>query len=116
MIYVSRIIFEAHLYMVVIVLSSYVFEKMFGFKLLIDNFNWKKSDYQAAGSSDVLSLLYFVVSLIVLLYNVYGRKSAPADYAFWKWLIIIIPLTVLFRVWYNKNQGRDPTKKNSHHD
>lgn len=114
--YVVMIIIEAHLYMIVILLVSYILEKMFKIRLLIDSFRWKKSDYLAGGAADFYSLLYFLFSLLFLLFDLYVRKTVSENYTFWKWLIIMIPLTILFRICYFKFQGRDPTKKGFHTD
>lgn len=85
-------------------------------KLLLHDFTWKKSEYMAKGSADLLASLYFIVSLLVLLYNVYIKNNAPENYAFWKWLIIMLPLTIIFRIIYYKFTGKDFSKKGFHHD
>jgi len=110
------LIIEAHIYMLVITLISYILERIFKLKLLIHDFKWKKSDSMARGSANILALLYFLISLFVLIYNVYWKKTVSESYTFWKWLIIMIPLTILFRICYYKFQGRDPTKKGFHTD
>lgn len=114
--YILFLILEAHLYIVCIILASYVIEKITNLKLLIDDFKWEKSEYMAKGSAGLFSTLYFLISLAVLLFHVHGKKDAPEDYAFWKWLIIMIPLTVIFRILYYKFQAKDPNKEGVHYD
>ena len=116
--YVLYIILKAHIYMIYIVVSSFVLEEItrHRLKLLIYNFKWKKSKEMARGTADFLSSLYFIFSLIFLLYDVYIKKNAPEDYNFWKWLVIMIPLTILFNLLYYKFQAKDPTKKGFHID
>lgn len=109
--YILSLILEAHLYIVCIILASYIIEKTTNLKLLIDSFKWKKSDYMAKGGADFYAFLYFVISLMVLLYHVYSKKDAPEDYAFWKWLIIMLPLTILLRILYYNCQQKIHLKK-----
>lgn len=110
------IILEAHIYMILVVLFSFIVERLFGFKLLIDDFTWKKSDRMALASANIAAIFYFIISLGTLVYNVYARGNAPEDYSFWQWLLIVLPLTVLVRMAYYRLQARDPSKKGMHHD
>ena len=114
--FILLIIIEAHLYMLCTILASYVVERITGLKLLIEHFKWKKSNDMARGSAGLHSILYFMFSLGVMIYHVYIRESASVEYTFWKWLAIMLPLTVLFGFQYYRLQGRDPSKKGEHYD
>jgi hypothetical protein len=114
--YVLFLIIEAHLYIICIVLVSYILEKVTNLKLLVDNFRWEKSDYMAKGAAGFQSTLYFLASMCVLLYHVYIKGDAPEEFAFWKWLIIMAPLTILFRVLQYQFQVKDPTREGIHYD
>jgi len=114
--YVLKIILDTHLLMLLIVLISYIIEKITWFKLLIFDFTWKKSEYMATGSANLISIMYFILSLIVLLFNVYILRNSPEDYRFWKWLIIMFPLSIIVRFLYYHLQAKDKTKKGFHID
>lgn len=116
--YVIWVIIRSHVYILFIFLGSCIFEILTKrkLKLILDDLTWKKSKEMASGSADVFASLYFVISLLVLLYNVYIKHNAPTDYRFWKWLVIMVPLTVIFRKLYYKLQAKDPKKKGVHYD
>ena len=114
MTYVLIIIVKTHCYLLLLLVLSALIEYSTRFKLLVRMFLWKKNEYAAGGASDFHAVLYFIFSLMVLLYNVYIKKNAPADYSLWKWLIIMIPLTIIFHRLYDKFQGKKSNQnKNS---
>ena len=113
--YIFLILLKTHLYLICIVLGAYALEKVTSLDLFFWQFKKKKSKYMAEGSANLSSILYFLFSLFLLLYHVYYKKDAPEDYAFWKWLVIILPLAVLLRYLYFKHTARDPTKEGVHY-
>ena len=114
--YLISLVVKTHFYLLVIVLVSFVVERLTNLKLLIHDFNWKKSDFMAGGSADLLSVIYFLIGLGVLLYDAYYKGNAPESFRFWHWLVIMLPLTVLVRFAYYHLQARDPKKKGFHLD
>ncbi len=112
MVYVFKLMVRAHVYLVVIVLVSFIIERVTGLFLLVTAFSEKKRNRsQAEGNTGLHTILYFIYLLLFTIYNVYFVKNAPAEYAFWKWLLLSVPLTVTFGIVYHKYQGREPEFK-----
>jgi len=106
--YILIEILQGHLVIAVVVLISYVIELLTPIKLLIWMFKMPKNDDMAQGAANFHAFLYFIVCLGTLLYDRYTLDVLPPGYSFWKWLIIIVPLTVIFRMVYYKLTSIDP--------
>ena len=112
--YVFKLMIRAHIYLILIILISYVVERITGLILLVKAFSQEKKDKeQAVGVTDLFTFLYSIYLLFFLVYDVYIAKNAKEGFAFWKWLIVVIPLTILFWKFYHKYQGREPGIKDS---
>jgi hypothetical protein len=109
-IYILGILLKSHLLLIIIVLISQVIEKNTKWKLLIYEFKYPKNIKSARGSADFHSIIYFVFCLCVLLFSLYNNENIPDSYAFWKWLLIVIPLTILFNKIYYKFTAKDPKR------
>lgn len=114
--YIIKVLLRAHIFLLLIVLISYIIEKITGLILIVTAFLEEKKDYnEARGNTGLFTILYFLYLLIFLLYDVYIANHASESYAFWKWLIVVIPLTSLFVILFHKFQGREPGYKNKKH-
>ncbi len=112
MIYIIKLIFVAHIYLLLITIVSYIIEKITGLILIVTLFSEpKKNRDEAEGNTGLFTILYFTFLLLFLLYNIYIAKNAPDTYTFWKWLVIVIPLTIIFAIVFHKYQGREPREK-----
>ncbi len=112
--FVLFLILEAHLYIICIILVSYVIERVTGLKLIIDAFfDEEKEEDIANGAASFNSIGYFTISLIVFLYHLYIKKTELGANAFWKWLLIMLPLTIIFRILYYRWQGKKSQKQDS---
>lgn len=119
MIYTIHILIKAHLFIIMIVVVSYVIEKLsnYKWKLLYFSFTeFKKSKYMTRSLADGHSFFYFLFCLGTLVIDAYVNNNATTDFAFWKWSIIMIPLTVLVRNLYYKYTAKDFSKKGFHLD
>ena len=116
MYYVISLVVKTQLYVIGVVLISFLLEKITPFKLLVYDFTWKKSHLMATGAANNMAILYFLIGLGVLVYDAYYKGNAPESFRFWHWLVIMLPLTVLVRFAYYHLQARDPKKKGFHLD
>lgn len=76
---------------------SYIIEKNTGFKFLIWSIKRKQNQFMALGAANTAALIFFLINIIVLLYDLDTVEIKPKGYSFIKWLIIIIPLTIILR-------------------
>lgn len=115
--FVVQTIIHAQIVVIVIVLVSYIIEKISFWKLFIYMFTRPKDIKKSTAASDFHAGLYFVICLLTLLYDFYKNKEyVPKDYAFWKWLIIMIPLVIIFQKLYYKFTTKDPNRSDDDWD
>lgn len=110
MFYSIYIILKAQLIVLVIVLFSYVIERNTDWKLFFDIFKYPKNLKAATGNADLHAAVYFIVCLITLIHHIYSIDYDPAGYSFWKWLVLMVPLTVIFQKLYYKYTAKDPKR------
>ena len=104
-------ILKAHLLAILIIILSYIIENVTGLKLFIDHFKWKKSVENAKILVNRDSVLFFVLSFSVYMYNVYKGITCGNFYCVVLWLIVMTFLLKMYRRLYNKYQGIDKTKR-----
>ena len=75
-------------------------------------FKTKKNYYMANGAATLAAIFYFVVNLITLQVDLNKATSNPPGYSFFLWLIIILPLTILFRRLQFKFTPKDSDRDN----
>jgi hypothetical protein len=114
--YLIVIILKTHLYILVIIIFSYLIEKHSNLKLLFENFKWKKSNEMAEAGADFHAFLYFLFSLAILIYDGYIKDRAPTNFSFIRWLIIMFILSTIFRYTYYIFTGKDPKKLGKRYD
>ena len=103
-------IVKAHLIICGILIISYIIEINTNFKLFIKHFQWKKSIRNAEIALDGHSVFYFAIVLIFFIYEIIKKKIDLYFFSIVLWLVIMICLLLIFRKYYNKHQGVDPTK------
>ena len=59
------------------------------------------------GSANINAILLFLICLGTLFFDLNGLESSPEGYAFWKWLIVMLPLTIVYRMIYFRLTPRD---------
>lgn len=105
--YLFKLFVRAHVILAVIVLSSYILEKVTGLILIVTAFTEEKENRSMAeGNTGLFTILYVIYQTGFWIYNVHIRKNATPEYSFWKWLIIVVPLTIVFAILYHRFQGR----------
>ena len=98
-----------------VVFISYIIEINSNWKLLIHNFEYPKNLFIKTGAANFHALLYFFTNFIVLIRDLYKIDPNPVGYSFWKWLVIIIPLTIIVRMLYLKYTAFDPNRSDDDH-
>lgn len=106
-----KLLLESHLYLVGIIAAIYIIERWKGKFILVRWFRYKKDMKSAIGSADREALLYFLFNLGFAIYKTYITHVTPEKFSIFKWILIIVPLSILFRKLYFKYQGIDQTKK-----
>jgi len=96
-----------------IVLLSFIVEKLTGLKLFIDNYTWAKSEYNADNISIRDTVNYFILNLIVFIYDIYNGKIEFHVIAIVTWLFLVSILTQLFYIIHDKYQTVDPNKSDN---
>jgi hypothetical protein len=79
-------------------------------------FKWEKSIYIAKGAADFHALLYFLISLCIVLYDSYYKHKAPQNFLFGSWILIMIPLAIIFRFAYYFLTSKNPDKNSKYYD
>ena len=109
--FVIYTVVHAHVVIFVIILISYIIEKISFWKLFIHRFTYPKNLKNATGDADLHAIIYFIICLLTLLYDFYKKRAyIPDDYKLWKWLVIMIPLVVIFQKLYYKFTAKDPDR------
>lgn len=105
------IIVKAHLIIILILAISYLLEKLIGLKLFITFFRWKKSKRNAEIYLNGHTFLYFVVILLTFVFSdkgIYFEYNINTISAF---ILMVIPLLMIFRKLHSKYQGIDVTRE-----
>ena len=100
-------ILKAQLITIGIIVASYLIEKITGLKLLIDHYTWKKSPHNVEVLSTGDSAYYFIVNLIVFIYDIYSDRIEFKLYNIILWLVLAIFLTIGFYRVHKKYQRID---------
>jgi hypothetical protein len=112
--YSIYIIIKGTLFVTLIYLGSYIIEKVTGLRLLIDSFKWEKSKNNAEGAAGWNGIfVFFLTNLIILLYDLSQHSEPPLSYSIWKWLLIIIPLTILFSIVFYRFTNKDSNREDN---
>jgi hypothetical protein len=104
---------KAHLLIVLIIISSFLIEKLTGLKLLIDHYTWKKSSKNRKVLSTGDAGYYFIINLAVFIY--YHYKEDTTDLVTFSiiWFIVISIMTYIFYKIHFKYQKIDPNKSDN---
>ncbi len=107
------IIIKGTFFVLLVYITSYLIEKIFLLKLLIDGFvSKKKSINIAQGAAGFNSIfIFFLTNLIVLLVDLSNYNETPESYNFAIWLLIMFFLTIIFGILFFKYTGKDPNIK-----
>ena len=98
MAFAIEVILYAHIFIIIVCVLFYIIEFFSGIgwvvnRLILPN----KSDKVIRVQSEFYSLVYFFINLIFIIGYAHINDSAPQNYRFWHWLILIIPLSFAFR-------------------
>lgn len=105
-------ILKSHLYLIGIIIGSFIIESITGLKLFIDNYLNPKSPKNADAVSSRDTFLYFVLNLVVFLYDINTEHIELNFISIFLWFAIIIFLTKYFFRLHKKYQKVDHTKSN----
>ena len=106
MVYI-KLLFEMHLFLLVLLFVIYLFEKISGIGLIFGWYNHKKDKRAARGSADFESILYLIYCTCFSVYKIYFKNTASKDINFWYLLLIIIVLTIFVNKMYYKFTAKD---------
>jgi hypothetical protein len=70
----------------------------------------------AEGAANLHSIFYFLISLSVIIYDAYIKDRAPEKFLFGSWILVMIPLTIIFRFAIYFLTAKDPNKDGEHFD
>lgn len=101
---------KSHLYVLYIVIGSFIIEKFTGLKLFIYDYFWVKSPRNAEDGSNRDAGLYLIINCIVFGYNIYHGRIEFNIFNIIIWVIIISILTKIFYKIHRKYQKVDPNK------
>lgn len=97
----------------VILLASYLIEKITGLKLFFWQYHWKKSLNNVRIISNRDSAYFLILNIIVFIYYVYKDKIEFGLIIFLLWLLVLSVLTRLLYNVHRKYQKKDPNKKDN---
>ena len=101
---------KANLITIGIVILSYIIEKLTGLKLFIDHYRWIKSENNAETLSIGDTVYYFILNLIVFIYDIYKGEIEFHVISIVTWLLLVGILTQIFYIIHGKYQQIDPNK------
>ncbi len=108
--YFIKLIIKGNIVVFVIIISSFIVEKITGLKLIIDNFKWKKSTRNVEASATFNSFSYFLTNLGVLIYEYYKDRIELSVLLIITWLLFVVLLSYIVYKIDIKYQGHDPQK------
>jgi len=103
-------ILNGHIIIGIVILVSYIIEKISNWKLLFDAFLLPKSNRTARAGADFHTLLYFLINLVVHVIELMRFDNVPENYSFWKWLIVMVLLSIGFQKLYFKLTVKNPNR------
>ena len=101
---------KSHLFILILLMIIFLIERMTKLKLVFDSFKWKKSPLNAKAASTRDAGNYFIINLIVFVYDIYNNYVPFNLINCVIWLIILIILTKVFYRIHIKYQAVDPNK------
>ena len=101
---------KANLIAIGIVILSYIIEKLTGLKMFIDHYRWIKSENNAETLSIRDTVYYFILNLIVFIYDIYKGEIEFHVISIVTWLLLVGILTQIFYIIHGKYQQIDPNK------
>jgi Ca2+/Na+ antiporter len=104
---------KANLIAIGIVILSYIIEKLTGLRLFIDHYTWIKSENNAETLSIGDTVYYFILNLIVFIYDIYMGKIEFHVIAIVTWLLFVGILAQIFYLIHGKYQKVDPNKSDN---
>ena len=103
-------IVRGFIWVLIVYAISFIVEKVTGLGLLIWNLRQKKNRLMAHGAADIAAIVYFIINLIVLHLDMQKLETTPEGYSFIKWLLLVIPVTIIFRMIHFKLTPIDPDR------
>jgi hypothetical protein len=110
---VGYIIIKAHIVLIIIILISYILEKLLGLKLLFSFFKWKKSKKNAEIHLDGHTIFYLLILVLTFVFSEKGKNFKFNMTTISAFILLVIPFLLLFRKLYSKYQGKDFSKSDS---
>jgi hypothetical protein len=98
LIFILQEVVKGSLIVLLIYIISFALEKITGLNLLIWNLRQKSNYNMAQGAANIAAIIYFIVNFIVLQVDLDLLEKKPQGYSFILWLIIILPITIIFRM------------------
>ena len=95
-----------------IIFVSYIIESISEWKLFITFFRLKKNIDMAHGAANFHALLYFLICFFTVLLDRYYLGNTNVNFSWVNWFILMLPLTIIFRMLYLKFTKIDPDRGN----
>jgi hypothetical protein len=103
-------ILKANVLTSLIVFVLYLIEINSDFKFFVKQFKWKKSVRNAEIHRNRDQVSYFILAIIVYIYDIYNNNLEFTFISFVIWVAILITLSTIFGKIYDKYQGVEPNK------
>ncbi len=101
-------IIRGFIWVLIVYAISFFVEKITGLGFLIWNLRQKQNRLMAHGATNIAAIVYFIINLIVLHLDLQKLEFRPEGYSFIKWLLLIIPVTIIFSMIHFKLTPIDP--------
>ena len=101
---------KAHAIVLVLIIMSYILEKLTGLNLFVDHYTWKKSALNADMLSSRDSVFYLILNSITFGYDLIQHNIVFNITNLVVWFILIYILTNRFYYFHRKYQAVDPNK------
>ncbi len=104
------VLVKSHVLLLLLLLASYMIEKITGLRLFIDHYTWVKSPENAEALTARDSFFYILLNIGVLLYHYFKDEITLTWISFLLWLILLGILVRIFYKVHRKYQKVDPNK------
>lgn len=106
--FIIKNIILSHIIVIILIFIIYLIELKTPIRSIFYVFKYKKTLENATAFADFFSVVYFVFCLLIHLFSCYSIQKIPDDYSFWIWIIIMLPLAILFNKFLYKFTNKDP--------
>ncbi len=105
---------KSHFIISIVIIISFLLEKLLGLKLLIWNFKWEKNIKNQIITSQGCTVFYMLINLGFFIYSII-MWHFPFDLnTISIWIIIMFPLVSIFHRMFDKYQGKNSNKGDQH--